>query len=81
MNVEVYRDPINQGCGTRFQMPVAYSSTLISVAYGKGIKESGLEGPVVRAKRLEEIAGRQARSGRSIRGAPVASFLADETRI
>jgi len=58
MNVEVYQDQINQKYGTKFQMPVTYYSTLMSVAYGKGIKESGLDGQVIRAKKLEEIAGK-----------------------
>lgn len=57
MNVEVYQDHINQRYGTKFKMPVVYYSTLMSVAYGKSAKEAGLGGQIIRAKRLEEIAG------------------------
>jgi heterodisulfide reductase subunit B len=58
MNVEVYQGQINQKYGTKFDMPVAYYSTLMSVAYGKDAKESGLDGHVVRAKKLEKIASK-----------------------
>ena len=58
MNVEVYRDQINQKYGTKFKMPVVYYSTLMSVAYGKNAKQAGLNGQVIRAKKLEDIAGR-----------------------
>jgi len=56
MNTEVYQDQINQKYGTKFNMPSVYYSTLMSVAYGKSAKEAALEGQVVRAKKLEEIA-------------------------
>jgi heterodisulfide reductase subunit B len=39
-------------------MPVVYYSTLMSVAYGKNIKESGLDGQMIKAKQLEEIASK-----------------------
>ncbi len=58
MNVEVYQDQINADHGTNFKMPVVYYSTLMSVAYGKSAKESALNGQVIRAKRLEEIAAK-----------------------
>jgi len=58
MNVEVYQDHINERYGTRFKMPVVYYSTLMSVAYGKNAKQAGLNGQVIRAKKLEDIAGR-----------------------
>jgi len=58
MNVEIYQGQINQKYGTKFDMPVAYYSTLMSVAYGKDAKQSGLDGHVVRAKQLEKIAGK-----------------------
>jgi heterodisulfide reductase subunit B len=54
MNVEVYQDQINQKYNTKFKMPVVYYSALMTVAYGKGIKESGLDGQIIRAKKLEE---------------------------
>ncbi|SEH05245.1 Uncharacterised protein [Candidatus Venteria ishoeyi] len=39
-------------------MPVVYYSTLISVAYGHNAKDSALDGQVIRAKQLEEIAAK-----------------------
>ncbi len=58
MNVEVYQNHINKTYNTKFNMPVVYYSTLMSVAYGKSAKEAGLDGQVIRAKKLEEIAGK-----------------------
>ncbi len=58
MNVEVYQNHINQKYGTKFNMPVVYYSTLMAVAYGKSAKEAGLDGQMIRAKALEDIAGR-----------------------
>ncbi|WP_457633636.1 CoB--CoM heterodisulfide reductase iron-sulfur subunit B family protein [Oceanithermus desulfurans] len=58
MNVEVYQDQINKRFGTKFRMPVVYYSTLLAVAYGKSAKEAGLDGQVIPAKKLEEIASR-----------------------
>jgi heterodisulfide reductase subunit B len=56
MNTEVYQDQINAKYGTKFKMPVVYYSTLMSVAYGKSGKEAGLDGQIIRAKQLEDIA-------------------------
>ncbi len=56
MNVEVYQEQINKKYGTDFNIPVVYYSQLMSVAYGGSIKESGLNGQIIRAKKLEEIA-------------------------
>jgi heterodisulfide reductase subunit B len=56
MNTEVYQDQINAKYGTKFKMPVVYYSTLMSVAYGKNDKESGLDGQIIKASKLEEIA-------------------------
>jgi heterodisulfide reductase subunit B len=58
MNVEVYQNQINQKYGTKFHMPVAYYSTLMSVAYGKTAKEAALEGHIIPAKKLQEIAAK-----------------------
>ncbi|RMG28970.1 MAG: heterodisulfide reductase [Gammaproteobacteria bacterium] len=58
MNVEVYQDQINRKFGTHFKMPVVYYSQLLAVAYGKSAKEAGLDGQVVPAKKLEEIANK-----------------------
>lgn len=58
MNVELCQDQINRKYGTKFDMPVAYYSTSMSVAYGKSAKESRLDGHVIRAKKLEQIAAK-----------------------
>ena len=57
MNVEVYQPDINKRFGTKFNMPVVYYSQLISVAYGKSVKESGLDGQIIAAEKLNKIAG------------------------
>ncbi|HQU17082.1 MAG: heterodisulfide reductase [Chromatiales bacterium 21-64-14] len=59
MNVEVYQGQINKKYRTKFNMPVVYYSQLMGVAYGKSSKEVGLNGQVIRAKRLEELADRK----------------------
>jgi heterodisulfide reductase subunit B len=56
MNVEIYQDQINEKYGTKLHMPVVYYSTLMTVAYGKNAKQAGLDGQVIAAKRLQEIA-------------------------
>jgi heterodisulfide reductase subunit B len=56
MNVEIYQNQINEKYGTKFHMPVVYCSTLMTVAYGNNAKQAGLDGQVIAAKRLEEIA-------------------------
>ena len=58
MNVEVYQDQINATYNTKFKIPVVYYSTLMSVAYGKNVKQSGLDGQIIKAKKLEEIASK-----------------------
>ena len=58
MNVEVYQDQINAKYKTKFKMPVVYYSTLMSVAYGGNAKDAGLDGQVIPAKKLEEIASK-----------------------
>ncbi|MEK7836249.1 MAG: CoB--CoM heterodisulfide reductase iron-sulfur subunit B family protein, partial [Pseudomonadota bacterium] len=55
-NVEIYQSEINRKQGTKFNMPVLYYSQLMTVAYGGNAKEAGLDGQVIRAKKLEEIA-------------------------
>ena len=55
-NVEIYQSEINRKQGTKFNMPVLYYSQLMTVAYGGTAKEAGLDGQVIRAKKLEEIA-------------------------
>ncbi len=58
MNVEVYQNHINKRFGTKFNIPVVYYTTLMSVAFGKSAKEAALDGQMIRAARLEEIAGK-----------------------
>ncbi len=58
MNVEVYQDQINATHGTKFNMPVVYYSTLMSVAFGKNAKESALNGQIIKVKKLEDIAAK-----------------------
>jgi len=58
LNVEVYQNDINAKYKTKFNMPVVYYSQLMSVAYGKNGKESGLDGQIIRAKALENIANK-----------------------
>ncbi len=55
-NVEIYQDQINATYGTKFNMPVVYYSSLMSVAFGRDAKASALDGQVIAAKQLEEIA-------------------------
>jgi len=57
-NVEVYQSEINKKQGTKFNMPVLYYSQLLTLAYGGTAKEAGLDGQVIRATKLEEIAGK-----------------------
>jgi heterodisulfide reductase subunit B len=59
MNVEVYQGQINKRYGTKFNIPVTYYSQLMAVAYGSSAKEAGLDGNIVRATKLEEIAARK----------------------
>ena len=59
MNVEVYQDQINKKYGTKFKIPVTYYSQLMAVAYGSSAKEAGLDGNIVRAGKLEEIAAKK----------------------
>ncbi len=58
MNVEIYQGQINKKYGTKFKMPVVYYSQLMTVAYGGSAKEAGLDGNIIRATQLEEIAAK-----------------------
>ena len=58
MNTEVYQDQINARHGTKFNMPVVYYSQLMSVAYGGNVKEAALDGNIIKAQKLEKIAGK-----------------------
>ena len=56
LNVEAYQNDINAKYKTKFNMPVVYYSTLMSVAYGKDRKQAGLDGQIITPKQLEDIA-------------------------
>ena len=56
MNVEVYQDHINEQYNKKFSMPVVYYSTMMAVAFGKSAKESALDGQVIKAVKLDDIA-------------------------
>lgn len=58
MNVEAYQNDINAKYKTKFNIPVTYYSTLMSVAYGGSAKDAGLDGQIIRAKQLEDIASK-----------------------
>jgi heterodisulfide reductase subunit B len=58
LNVEIYQEQINKRYNTSFNMPVTYYSQLLTVAYGGTAKQAGLDGQVIRARRLEEIANK-----------------------
>jgi heterodisulfide reductase subunit B len=55
-NVEIYQAEINRKQGTRLDMPVAYYSQLLAVAYGATPRQAGLDGHVIRPKKLQDIA-------------------------
>jgi len=57
-NVEVYQSEINKKHGTKLNMPVLYYSQLLTVAYGGSAKDAGLDGQLIRAEKLEKIAGK-----------------------
>lgn len=55
-NVEIYQGEVNKRFGTKFNIPVTYYSQLITVAYGGTAQDAALNGQIIRATRLEEIA-------------------------
>lgn len=57
-NVEIYQGQINQRYGTKFNIPVMYYSQLMVVAYGGDAKAAALNGQLIKARRLEEIAAK-----------------------
>ena len=42
-------------------MPVTYYSQLMTAAYGGSAKEAGLDGNIIRATKLEEIASKKSK--------------------
>jgi heterodisulfide reductase subunit B2 len=57
-NVEIYQSEINKKQGTKFNMPVVYYTQLMSIAYGGSAAEAGLGGQLIKADKLEKIAGK-----------------------
>jgi heterodisulfide reductase subunit B len=57
-NVEIYQDEINAKFGSNFEMPVVYYGQLISVAYGRSAVDATLDGQIIKAQILEEIAAK-----------------------
>jgi heterodisulfide reductase subunit B len=57
-NVEIYQHEINAKFGSNFDMPVVYYGQLISVAYGRSAENSALDGQLIKAKKLEEVAAK-----------------------
>lgn len=57
-NVEIYQSEINKKQGTKFSMPVVYYSQLMTLAYGGTAEQAGLKGQLIRAEKLEKIAGK-----------------------
>jgi heterodisulfide reductase subunit B len=55
-NVEVYQSEINRKQGTNFKMPVTYYRQLMTVAYGGGLEDAGLDGHIIQPTRLQELA-------------------------
>ena len=55
-NVEIYQGEVNKRYGTKFNIPVTYYSQLITVAYGGSASEAALNGQLIRATKLEELA-------------------------
>ncbi|WP_456417864.1 CoB--CoM heterodisulfide reductase iron-sulfur subunit B family protein [Thiolapillus sp.] len=55
-NVEIYQDQINEKYDTKFNIPVVYYSQLIAVAYGRSASDAALDGQLIAAKQLEDIA-------------------------
>jgi heterodisulfide reductase subunit B len=58
-NVEVYQSEINRKQGTKLAMPVLYYSQLMTVAYGGGVEEAGLDGHLIEPTKLAAIAAKK----------------------
>lgn len=57
-NITICPGEISAIFGSNFEMPVVYYRQLISVAYGCSAEESALDGQLIKAKELEEIAAK-----------------------
>lgn len=52
---DIYQFEINKKKGTELAMPLVYYLPLMTVAYGGGMKDAGLDGQVIPASGLEKI--------------------------
>jgi heterodisulfide reductase subunit B len=57
-NVELYQGQVNKRFGTKFKIPVVLYTQVMTVAMGGSAKEAALNGQVIRATQLEEIAAK-----------------------
>jgi len=57
-NVENYQDEINAKFDSNFSMPMVYYRQFISVACGRNVGDLSLDGQIIKAKKLEEIAAK-----------------------
>jgi heterodisulfide reductase subunit B len=58
MNVEAYQPDINKRFGTKFNIPVVYYTQLYNVAFGQSVTDAALDGQIIKAGKLEEIANK-----------------------
>ena len=56
-NVEIYQSEINKKHGTKLNLPVVYYTQLMTVAYGGSAKQAGLNGQLIPAQKLAQLAG------------------------
>lgn len=56
-NVEIYQAEINKKQGTKLNLPVVYYTQLMTVAYGGSAKQAGLDGQLIPAQKLAQLAG------------------------
>jgi heterodisulfide reductase subunit B len=56
--MEIYQDEINAKFSSNLEMPVVYYRQLISVAYGRSAVDAALDGQIIKAQKLEEIAAK-----------------------
>ena len=57
-NVEIHQSEINKKQGTKFNLPVVYYSQLMTVAYGGTARQAGLDGQLIKAEKLEQVASK-----------------------
>lgn len=58
LHLEIYQQQIAAKPGARPKMPVVYYSQMMAVAFGSSAKDAGLDGNLIRAEMLEDMAVR-----------------------